>query len=148
MTRSDPHEGLTPRIAALISLLFTLISGPTIAFVWGFMAVMFRWANVDEDQVAWNSALAGMTIGMLASIVYHAGMESSRLQATVGKLLLSVKVTDLQGRRISFLRALGRFAGKFVSGSILCIGFIMAAFTAKRQALHDLIAGTLVMKVR
>ena len=73
-------------------------------------------------------------------------MESSRKQATIGKLTQSLVVTDLQGERISILRALTRNISKILSGMILLIGFIMAEFTKKKQALHDLIAGTLIIK--
>jgi uncharacterized RDD family membrane protein YckC len=72
-------------------------------------------------------------------------MESSSRQATVGKIALGLRVTDLNGERITFLRATGRYFGKIISGMILYIGFIMAAFTEKRQALHDLMAECLVV---
>ncbi|HRU62302.1 MAG TPA: RDD family protein, partial [Bacteroidia bacterium] len=58
---------------------------------------------------------------------------------------LGLRVTDLNGERITFLRATGRYFGKIISGMILYIGFIMAAFTEKRQALHDLMAECLVV---
>ena len=78
--------------------------------------------------------------------VYFAYMEAPSTQATVGKIALGIQVTDLQGNRISFGKALGRNVAKILSALILYIGFIMAAFTAKKQALHDMIAGTLVVK--
>jgi uncharacterized RDD family membrane protein YckC len=73
-------------------------------------------------------------------------MERSAKQATVGKLAIGIKVTDLDGGRISFWRALGRTFAKIISGIILFIGYIMAAFTERKQALHDKIADTLVVK--
>jgi uncharacterized RDD family membrane protein YckC len=74
-------------------------------------------------------------------------MESSVRQATFGKSVMSLRVTDDGGQRISFGRATGRFFAKIVSGMVpLLIGYIMAAFTEKKQALHDLIAGTLVLR--
>jgi len=82
----------------------------------------------------------------LASWLYEAVMESSSRQATLGKMALGLKVTDLAGRRISFARATGRHFAKIVSGAILAIGFIMAGFTDRKQALHDMIAGTLVQR--
>ncbi len=69
-------------------------------------------------------------------------MESSRLQATLGKKLLKVKVTDLDWQRIGFGRATGRYWAKLLSAIILLIGFIMAALTQQKQALHDMMAGT------
>jgi uncharacterized RDD family membrane protein YckC len=78
--------------------------------------------------------------------LYYALMESSAQSATLGKMAVGIRVTDLEGARISFGRATGRYFGKFVSAIILMIGFIMAAFTQRKQALHDLMAGTLVIK--
>jgi len=78
--------------------------------------------------------------------LYFALMESSAWQATLGKRAVGIKVTDMEGGRISFGRATGRHFGKFVSALIFYIGFIMAGFTEKRQALHDIMAGCLVVK--
>ena len=78
--------------------------------------------------------------------LYFALLESSAKQGTLGKMALGIRVTDLDGNRISFGRATGRYFAKFISAIILYIGFIMAAFTAKKQALHDIIASTLVIK--
>ena len=72
-------------------------------------------------------------------------MESSSKQATLGKLALGIVVTDLSGNRISFGRATGRYFGKIVSGMIMCIGYIMAGFTERKQALHDIMASCLVI---
>ncbi|MGH2921595.1 MAG: RDD family protein [Gaiellaceae bacterium] len=92
----------------------------------------------------------GIVIAYVVAIVgtfgYFAWFESSESQATVGKMALGIQVTDLQGNRISFGRALGRTFAKILSALILYIGFIMAAFTEKKQGLHDMIAGTLVVK--
>jgi uncharacterized RDD family membrane protein YckC len=85
---------------------------------------------------------AGFSI--VVSWLYEALMESSSQQATLGKLIFGLKVTDLAGNRISFARATGRHFAKIISGIILLIGFVMAGFTERKQALHDMIAGTLV----
>ena len=90
--------------------------------------------------------IVGSTFQILAHWIYWAWMESSTRQATVGKMALGMKVTDLNGNRISFARASGRHFAKILSGMILCIGFIIAGFTERKQALHDMIAGTLVMR--
>lgn len=85
-------------------------------------------------------------ISLVVALAYFAGLHASKWQGTVGKKILGLKVTDLNGNRISFWRALGRYlAMSFLSG-ILLIGYIIAAFTEKKQALHDLIAGTVVVK--
>ena len=78
--------------------------------------------------------------------LYDALMTSSSKQGTLGKMVMRLKVTDMNGGRISFGRATGRhFAKAFLSG-ILAIGFIMAGFTDRKQALHDMLAGTLVVR--
>lgn len=91
----------------------------------------------------------GVTIVLLVfgSWLYEAFMESSSYQATLGKMILGMKVTGLNGNRISFGRATGRHFAKWISGMILCIGYIMVGFTERKQGLHDLLAGTLVRRV-
>lgn len=76
--------------------------------------------------------------------LYFALMESKK-GATLGKMALGIKVTDLSGHTISFGRATGRYFGKILSSLIFCIGYIMVAFTQQKQGLHDLMAGTLVV---
>lgn len=90
----------------------------------------------------WKIAILGLVIKWL----YYALLESSAWQATIGKLTLGLKVTDMAGNRVSFGRATGRFFGKIISAFILMIGYIMAGFTAQKQALHDMMAGCLVMR--
>lgn len=80
----------------------------------------------------------------LVMLFYFVLLESSPLQGTLGKLMLGIKVTDGEGKRISFFRALLRTISKILS-SILFIGYIIAAFTQKKQALHDLLSGCLVI---
>lgn len=80
------------------------------------------------------------------SWLYYAGMESSSNQATLGKMVVGLKVTNMEGEPISFMNATGRYFAKIISAIILLIGYIMAAFTPKKQALHDQLAKTLVVK--
>jgi uncharacterized RDD family membrane protein YckC len=87
----------------------------------------------------------GTPLNTLIGWLYFAGMESSERQATLGKMALGIVVTDLDGNRISFARATLRYFAKIISALILMIGFLMAAFTQRKQALHDMIAGTLVL---
>ena len=86
-------------------------------------------------------------VTIVATWLYFALMESSARQGTLGKMALGLFVTDLEGRRVSFGRATGRFFAKIITGLIpFFIGYIMAGFTAEEQALHDMIAGCLVLK--
>jgi len=95
-------------------------------------------------QVA--AAFLGMMVDSAILWLYWALFESSALQATLGKMALGIQVTDLHGNPISFAKATGRNFAKFISGLIFCIGFLMAGWTEKKQALHDIMAGTLVVK--
>jgi uncharacterized RDD family membrane protein YckC len=86
-------------------------------------------------------------ISLVLTWLYHAYFESSDWQATPGKRVMSIYVTDMNGQRLSFLHATGRFFAKIITGLIpLGIGYIMAGFTERKQALHDMIAGTLVVR--
>jgi uncharacterized RDD family membrane protein YckC len=105
----------------------------------------------DADAIATlvlSSIFSWVWIGILLSLIpllYHSAFECSSYQATPGKMALGIVVTDMQGRRISFARSLGRNVGKILSKMILYIGFLMAAFTVKQQALHDMLADCLVV---
>ena len=90
----------------------------------------------------------GVTVIFLifGSWLYEAFMESSSYQATLGKMVFGMKVTDLNGNRISFERATGRHFAKWLSAMIFFIGYIMIGFTERKQGLHDLLAGTLVRR--
>jgi uncharacterized RDD family membrane protein YckC len=139
-------DGLIIGVPSFVALIAALI------FFGGFGALIHQ-AQPDPNVVrAWMFAIfplfgLGMLLVLVLHWLYFAGMESSARQATIGKSLMSLQVADTAGQRLSFGHASGRFAAKLVSGLIpFMIGYIMAAFTAKKQALHDLIAGTLVMK--
>lgn len=94
-------------------------------------------------------AIINAGLGLLQIIIYWlygAFMESSDRQATLGKMAVGIIVTDLNGDRLSFGRATGRHFAKIISGCTCLIGHIMAAFTEQKQALHDIIAGCLVVR--
>ena len=101
-------------------------------------------------------ALAGFDIGfrdpseqkffdLLFGWIYAATMESSSRQGTFGKMALGIKVTDLQGNKIGFAQATGRYFGRLLSAVIFLIGFLMVAWTEKKQGLHDMMASCLVV---
>ena len=84
-------------------------------------------------------------VWLVVTWFYWVLMESSSRQSTVGKALMGMVVTDIDGNRVSFGRATGRHFGKFASALVILAGFIMIGFTAKKQGLHDLITGSLVV---
>jgi uncharacterized RDD family membrane protein YckC len=132
----------------VISLVVMAIAIPLI-LVLGLGAGLSG-AGGDPNPAA-IMALISLYFGFIIAAVvgqwmYFAYSESSTWQATLGKRLLGLRVTDLNGGRIGFGRATGRFFGKILSGMILNVGFIMAGFTEKKQALHDMLASTLVVR--
>jgi uncharacterized RDD family membrane protein YckC len=87
------------------------------------------------------------TGALVLTWLYHALMECSEWQATLGKKALGLVVTDMAGQRVSFGRATGRHFGKIITNMVpVFIGYIMAGFTDKKQALHDMLAGCLVLR--
>jgi uncharacterized RDD family membrane protein YckC len=105
----------------------------------------------EEDAVGWilaavSAIMATAIVMWVVALLYFAFMESSKTQGSLGKMAMSIKVTDMDCQRVSFGKAFLRNIGKIVSQMILYIGYLMAAFTEKKQALHDIMAGTLVVK--
>ena len=134
-------------VAALIDgILVQVVVVPFGALLGGAIGVAGVATRMPGEGTRLVSVIVGTVLGLLASWIYEAAMESSSLQATLGKMIFGMKVTDVNGNRISFMRATGRHFAKYLSSLILFIGYIMAGFTARKQALHDMIAGTLVVR--
>jgi len=94
-----------------------------------------------------GAIFGAIVLALVGSWLYYAWCESSAWQATFGKKALGLYVTNMQGQRITFGRASGRFFAKIITGMIpLGIGYMLAGFTEKKQALHDMIASCLVMR--
>ena len=92
--------------------------------------------------------LIGYVLAIPLQWIYFIVLESSSRQATLGKAVLGIKVVDLNGNRISPARSAGRNFGKFISGFIVNVGFIMIAITKKKHGLHDVMAKCLVINNR
>ncbi|RYZ22402.1 MAG: RDD family protein [Chitinophagaceae bacterium] len=90
--------------------------------------------------------LEGALAGIVVNCLYFALMESSERGATLGKMALGLRVTTLDGGRITFLQGVGRYLGKILSSLILLIGYLMMLWDDRKQTLHDKMAGTLVVK--
>lgn len=131
--------------STLISAVFGTIVF-VVAIVIGIIAAMLPEGAATLLSLVF---LIGVTIvGLITDWLYFACFECSSLQATPGKLILGLKVTTLTGERIGFGRATGRFFGKIISALPLYIGFMMAGWTEKKQALHDMMCETLVVRKR
>jgi uncharacterized RDD family membrane protein YckC len=144
------YAGFWLRFVAIIidGIVLGVVLGIPFAVVMTAMGVSFIGVSRPEE-------MAGPFIGVFALFeiiifagqwLYYALMESSSWQATLGKKALGLYVTDMNGQRITFGRATGRYFGKLVSGLTLLIGYLMAGFTEKKQALHDMMAGCLVLR--
>ena len=137
---SDDYAGFGTRFAA--AFVDGIISGILGAIVGGILGAIGGVAGLNQEAITGLGNIVGILIGWL----YSALQESSEAQATIGKKMMHIRVTDLEGNRISFGRATGRHFAKIISACILLIGYIMAAFTEKKQGLHDIMAGTLVVR--
>ncbi|TBR36027.1 MULTISPECIES: RDD family protein [Dyella] len=99
-------------------------------------------------QTYFDSIMPALMVETVLAWLYFAVLESSSWQGTVGKRALGIRVTDMDGKRLSFLRATARYFGKVISAFTFCIGFLMVAWTERKQGLHDLLAQTLVVNGR
>ena len=107
----------------------------------------FWFRRLGGNNGGFHECRSGLAVLVIfGSWLYEAFMLSSQYQATLGKMIFGMKVTDLYGNRISFARATGRHFAKWLSGMILGIGYIMVGFTERKQGLHDMLAGTLVRR--
>lgn len=114
-----------------------------LAIATAFILGLFLPGAIIADSPEFNALYTLLTI--LIGWLYMCLMESSARQATLGKMALGLIVTDLAGDRISLGRATGRLFGKIPSIIIFNIGFLMVAFTRRKQGLHDIMAGCLVI---
>ncbi len=157
------YAGFWRRFAAFLidALLISTVMGILYFIFIGLFVMVCAIANAGTIQSGEEPAAlvlvglgAGFGVIILSLIIsdtiirwlYFALMESSAKQATLGKIALRIFVTDANGQRISFGRATGRHFAKIISRIILRIGFIMAGFTRKKQALHDMMSDCLVVK--
>ena len=122
----------------------------------GFFISLLAWrvfsgptsATQDQSSLEFIRLIVGgvFFVVFLGQWLYFALMESSSKQGTIGKLILKIRVTDLASNRISFGRASLRYFSKYISYIIFFIGYLMAGFTQRKQALHDIVAETLVLR--
>lgn len=152
-SRTVTYAGFWKRFAAyiidklILAIVVSIVCIPMI-LVLGIGAFS-QLDNSNETPLAFLMALAGaylmiVCIAVTIEWLYFALMESKK-GATLGKMVLGIRVTDMEGRQVSFGRATGRYFSKIISGLTLGIGYIIAGFTQQKQALHDIIAKTLVI---
>ncbi len=152
---ASPYGGFWIRLLAHIidHIVVSIVAGP-LYFILIFPSVM-RIINEAQQNGEPSPEVIASIVGSMALFItlvfvgqwlYEALLTSSSWQGTIGKRVLRLKVTDENGNRIGFGRSTGRFFAKIISGLIMYIGFIMIGFTDRKRGLHDMMAGTLVMK--
>ena len=136
----------------MIDTVILSVAGFVAGIVFGLTAVAIDAASGSSSSTGGTASsiasLLSWAIGLVGGWLYFSLQESSARQATIGKLAMGIKVADLEGSRISFGRATARYFSKFLSGLICAVGYVMAGFTQRKQALHDMIASTLVVRAR
>jgi len=121
---------------------------PTSFVIGWILSESRRMIGIRAHDASFASGFLAVVLWIVADWLYASFMLSSSRQATIGKQWMRLKVTNSEGSRISFIQATGRHFAKFLSTFILLGGFVMAAFTIKRQALHDIAADTIVVSDR
>ncbi|HPX05916.1 MAG TPA: RDD family protein [Tenuifilaceae bacterium] len=154
------YAGFWLRVAAYLidSLVMSagglLIAIPVIIGIVGFAVGLEGVENPEDFLESGRWMYVGGIIGLilLASLLglvmgwlYYALMESSKYGGTLGKIAVGIKVVDMNGNKVTFGKATGRYFSRIVTNMTLFVGYIMAGFTEKKQALHDIIAGCLVI---
>jgi uncharacterized RDD family membrane protein YckC len=146
--RNPLYAGFWRRLGAFAVDLVVVLLGCLVVVVFInillFIAVISTGGQAPADSLLVQLAL--FLILLVLTWLYFAGLESSAWEATIGKRMVGLLVTDTAGRRLSFGRSTARYFAKLLSALPILIGYLLAAFTPRKQALHDLIAGTLVVR--
>ena len=147
---SEVYAGFWRRVAAYVIDSVLILIGFLVLDFLGNVFIGLGLLSSGQDLTTSDALGVAELVLLLLTLVlawlYYAGMESAAWQGTVGKRILRLVVTDNYGRRIGFGRATGRFFAKILSGLILFVGYLMVAFTERKQGLHDLMASTLVIR--
>ena len=130
-------------VAAILDGIIIAIPNKIISSLFGNHDFYTDWRELGTiTTLAWS----GFLLQVIVNWCYYALMESGPSQATIGKMALSLKVTNLRGERVTFAQATGRHFGKILSSIILLIGYFMMLWDERSQTLHDKMAGTLVLR--
>jgi uncharacterized RDD family membrane protein YckC len=133
----SPYVGFWNRFyAAFIDGIALQILSFAIGIGVGILGIFIPWLLSDFILIL---------LGLSAVVLYYAGFESSTYQATIGKQVIGIKVVDLEGNRISFGKAFFRYVIKIVTALMLGIGYLAIIFSKKKQGLHDMAVGLVVV---
>jgi uncharacterized RDD family membrane protein YckC len=134
-------------IAVVIDTIVLAVVTFPVGYVFGYLIgyeMASSGAGAQEIQTVAEGV--GNLLGIFIAWIYFSAMESSKLQATLGKKALGLRVVDGDGNRIGFGRATGRYFAKIFSAILLFVGYFMAGWTKRKRGLHDMMANTLVIK--
>jgi uncharacterized RDD family membrane protein YckC/Tfp pilus assembly protein PilE len=139
------YAGFARRFAALfVDGLILAIPSFLLSFVLGIAFAILMQGSDSHTMFIAQTAF-GTILGLILRAAYFSVMESSKGQGTIGKRAFGIKVTNEAGGRLTFMQALGRWFAAGLSYLTLYVGFFMAGFTDRKRALHDMVAGTLVV---
>lgn len=131
-------------VAALVDSVAMFIPFCIVAFI---VTVVVKLVSAAKGYDPGTAILAVFPpVAIVGIWLYFAVMESSSWQATLGKKLVGLYVTDIEGKKLSLGRATGRTFAKYLSSITAGIGYLMCGFTGKKQALHDMVANCLVLR--
>jgi len=136
-------------LRAVAYLIDTVLISVTLGLAASFYpGAFFKFPDAAATSLASLPQLTSLAFGITIPVVwlYYAFFEASVWQATPGKRLLKLYVSDLNGRPITFARATMRYFAKVISGLTFLVGYFLAGFTEKKQALHDILTSCLVLR--
>lgn len=141
------YAGFWKRVAAYLidSVIIGVVSVVIGGAIGGVMGVAFGVGGGLDGGGVVAIQLVAQLVSLLATACYYGWFYASANQATPGKMAVGIKVVRSDGQGCGFWRGFGRYFAMILSGIILGIGFLMAAFTARKQALHDMICDTVVV---
>lgn len=136
-------------LASLIDFGVVMVTSLTAAALSvPFLMLAANALHLEDPMKSSFYVIAGGTIAAIVLVAYFAGFECSRFQATPGKILMGLEVTNGRGERIGFVRAVLRFLMKAVSGSLFGLAYLTCLITENKQTVHDVVVNTLVWKVK
>jgi uncharacterized RDD family membrane protein YckC len=125
----------------LISLVFGLIAS-------FYPATFIKFPDAASTSLTNLPQLTpvAFAITIAATWFYYTMFEASAWQATPGKRVLRLYVANMNGQRVTFARAALRNLAKIISSLTFLVGYLVAGFTERKQALHDILASCLVLR--
>lgn len=136
-----------PRVAAALldGLFVGLIGCIPNGIIVGMLLAAMNNNHENAEAMAFLANICTSAIGFLIGVIYCVTLDASAKQGTWGKQIVGLKVTDLDGRRLSVGRAIGRFFARYLTICTCGIGYLLPLFTKNRQTLHDMICGCIVL---